>query len=155
MCIRDSMGRVAWFNDSTGLVFIAREEQLGAPQLWQISYPKGEVQRITNDLNSYALYSLALTSDDGSILAVESNGSSNIWVATVGQAGSERAVTTRRNVLEGSRGLAWTKDGRVVFDSNISGKGSIWTVSADGGGAKPLIDKGTDDIAPELSADGK
>jgi eukaryotic-like serine/threonine-protein kinase len=149
------MGRVTWFNDGSGLIFIAREEQLGAPQLWQISYPQGEVQRITNDLNSYALYSLALTSDDSSILAVESNGASNIWVATVGQAGSEKAITTRRNTLEGSRGLAWTNDGRVVFDSSVNGKGSIWTVSADGGEANPLIDKGTDDVAPEVSADGK
>jgi len=149
------MGRVTWFNDGSGLIFIAREEQLGAPQLWQIPYPQGNAQRITNDLNSYALYSLALTSDDSSILAVESDAASNIWVATVGQAGSEKAVTARRNLLEGTRGLAWTNDGRVVFDSSIKGKGSIWTVSADGGEVKPLIDKGTDDLAPEVSGDGK
>ena len=149
------MGRVMWFNDGSGLIFIAREEQLGAPQFWQISYPQGDARRITNDLNSYALYSLALTSDDSSILAVESDAASNIWVATVGRPGSEKAITTRRNLLEGSRGLAWTNDGRVVFDSSINGKGSIWTVSAEGGEAKPLIDKGTDDLAPEVSGDGK
>jgi len=149
------MGRVSWFNDGSGLVFIAQEQQLGAKQLWQISYPQGEARRITNDLNSYALYSLTLTQDDSNIITVESELASNIWVASVGQPGSEKAVTARKNALEGSRGLAWTTDGRVVFDSNVNGKATIWTVRADGGEAKPLLDKGTDDVAPEVSVDGR
>jgi eukaryotic-like serine/threonine-protein kinase len=149
------IGRVSWFSDGTGLVFIAREEQLSAPQLWQIAYPNGEAQRITNDLNAYALYSLTLTEDDSNIVTVESDHASNIWVAQVGQQGSEREVTQRKNTVEGSRGLAWTADGRVVFDSDIKGKGTIWTVRTEGGDARALIDKGTDDVAPEVSADGR
>jgi eukaryotic-like serine/threonine-protein kinase len=149
------MGRVSWFNDGTGLVFIAQEEQLAAPQLWQIAYPNGEAQRITNDLNAYALYSLTLTEDDSNIMTVESDRASNVWVAQAGKPGSEKEVTPRKNALEGSRGLAWTADGRVLFDSNINGKGTIWTVSAEGGEARALIDKGTDDVAPEVSADGR
>jgi serine/threonine protein kinase/dipeptidyl aminopeptidase/acylaminoacyl peptidase len=149
------MGRVSWFNDGTGLVFIAQEQQLGAHQLWQISYPQGEAQRITQDLNSYALFSLTLTQDDSNVVAVQSDPVSNIWVATVGQPGSEKPVTVRQNALAGSRGIAWTADGRVVFDSNVNGKASIWMVSAEGGEAKPLLNNGTDDVAPEISADGR
>ena len=83
------VGRVSWFNDGTGLVFTAREQQLGAVQLWQISYPQGEARRITNDLNSYGLYSLTLTADDSNVIAVQSDLVSNIWIATVGQPGGE------------------------------------------------------------------
>ena len=149
------MGRVSWFNDGTGLVFIAQEQQLGAHQLWQVSYPQGEAQRITNDLNSYALFSLTLTQDDSNIIAVQSDPVSNIWVATVGQPGSEKPVTVRQNALAGSRGIAWTADRKVVFDSNVNGKASIWMVSEEGGEAKPLLNNGTDDVAPEISADGR
>jgi Tol biopolymer transport system component len=149
------IGRVSWFNDGTGLVFIGQERHLGATQLWQISYPEGEAQRITNDLNSYAWFSLTLTQDDSNIVAVQSDPVSNIWVATVGQSGSEKPLTVRKNALEGSRGIAWAADGRVVFDSNFNGKASIWTVSAAGDEAKPLINNGTDDVAPEISANGQ
>ncbi|HUS10022.1 MAG TPA: protein kinase [Pyrinomonadaceae bacterium] len=150
------VGRVSWFNDGTGLVFTAQEQQLGAVQLWQISYPQGEARRITNDLNSYGLYSLTLTADDSNVIAVQSDLVSNVWLATVGQPGSEKQLTERNNVLEGSRGIAWTGDGRIAFDSNINGKASIWTVGVAGGEEKPLINKGTDDAAPEIStADGQ
>jgi eukaryotic-like serine/threonine-protein kinase len=149
------LGRVSWFNDGTGLVFTAQEQQLGAAQLWQISYPQGVAQRITNDLSSYALYSLTLTDDDSSLVVVQSEPVSSVWLATVGQAGSERQLTVRNNVLDGSRGIAWFGADRIAFDSNIGGKASIWTVSVAGGDVKPLIDKGTDDAAPEISADGR
>jgi Tol biopolymer transport system component len=89
------------------------------------------------------------------VLTVQSNPVSNIWVTTIGQAGSEKQLTVRRNSLEGSRGLAWTADGKVVFDSNINGKAGIWTVSVKGGEPQPLLDKGTEDVAPEISADGR
>ena len=148
------VARVSWFNDGTGLVFTAQEQQLGAVQLWQISYPQGEARRITNDLNSYGLYSLTLTEDDSNVIAVQSDAVSNVWIATVGQPGSEKPLTARNNVLDGSRGIAWTGDGRIAFDSNINGKASIWTVDLAGGEAKPLINKGTDDAAPEISAAG-
>ncbi|PYS74913.1 MAG: hypothetical protein DMF69_00315, partial [Acidobacteria bacterium] len=141
------IGRVSWFNDGSGLVFVGQQRALSPPQLWQISYPQGDAKRITSDLNSYAWFT--------SVVAVQSDPVSNIWVATVGQAGSEKSLTVRKNALEGSRGLAWTADGRVVFDTNVNGKAGIWIVSADGGEAKPLITNDSDEVAPEISADGR
>jgi serine/threonine protein kinase len=149
------VGNVAWFNDGSGLVLPAQEQQIGALQIWQISYPQGDVQRITNDLNSYAFYSLTLTADDSGLLAVQSDPISNIWVATVGQPGSERPLTVRKNSLEGSRSIAWTVDGRVIFDSNIDGKANIWIVSAAGGDPKPVTDSNLENSGPETSADGR
>jgi Tol biopolymer transport system component len=150
------IGRMAWFSDGSGLVFLARDQQLSPPQLWQISYPGGESRRITNDLNSYELYNLTLTANDSSLLAVQSNPVSNIWVVNVDQPDSEKALTTRKNELEGSRGIAWTADGRIVFDSNIGdGSGSIWSVSADGGDAARIINNSTSDTAPEIPTDGR
>ena len=150
------LGRLAWFSDGRGLVFVAQDQQLSPPQLWQISYPEGEARRITNDLSPYGLFTLTLTNNDLSLIAVQREITSNIWVANVGQPGSERALTPRKNELEGSRGIAWTADGRIVFDSNIDdGSGSIWTVTADGGNAIPLLNNKTSDTGPEIPRDGR
>ena len=53
---------IAWFGDGSGLVFSARET--GAPnnQIFQLSFPVGEVRRITNDLVHYGP-SVDLTAD--------------------------------------------------------------------------------------------
>ena len=73
----------------------------------------------------------------------------------VNQPGGEKPLTSRKNELEGSRGIAWTADGRIVYDSNIGGgSGSIWAVSADGGAASQLFDNKSD-TAPEIPADGR
>jgi len=150
------LGRMAWFNDGSGLVFLAQDQQLSPPQIWQISYPESEARRITNDLNSYQFYNLTLTANDTSLIAVQGDPVSNIWIADVGQPGNERALTPRKNALEGSRGIAWTSDGRIVFDSNVGdGSGSIWVVRADGGEAVPLLNNKTSDTGPEISADGR
>jgi len=149
------IGRMAWFNDGSGLVFLAQDQQLSPAQLWQLSYPDGESRRITNDLNSYELYNLTLTANDSSLIAVQSDLVSNIWCVDVDQPGSEKPVTSRKNELEGSRGIAWTADGRIVYDSNIGGgSGSIWAVSSDGGEASQLFDNKSD-TAPEIPADGR
>ena len=150
------LGRLAWFSDGRGLIFLAQDQQLSPPQLWQISYPEGEARRITNDLNSYAVFTLTVTDNDSSLIAVQREATSNIWVANVGQPNSEKALTPRKNELEGSRGITWTGDGRIVFDSNIGdGSGSIWSVSTDGGGTVQLLNNKTSDTAPEIPADGR
>lgn len=150
------IGRMGWFNDGSGLVFLAQDQQLSAAQLWQVSYPGGEPRRITNDLNSYDLFNVTLTANDSSLIAVQSDRVSNVWVADLGQPGSEKALTARKNELEGSRGIAWTADGRVFFDSDVDGgRGSIWAISAAGGNATPIISNNTSDTAPEISADGR
>ena len=149
------VGRVTWFSDGSGLVFTAREQVLGAMQIWQQSYPQGEVRRITNDLSSYGFYSLALTADSNALVSVQGDPGSNIWIAPDGAANRATAVTARKNVQEGHYNLAWTPDGRVVFESNASIKASIWIVSADGSNPKALTDSSADDFAPEVSPDGR
>ncbi len=110
-------GNVSWYSDGSGVVFIAREQRLAPLQIWQASYPDGEARRLTNDLSSYDYYSLSLTADGRALVAVQTDPVSNIWVAADGEASSARAVTSRRNVQDGHYGLAWTPDGKLVYDS--------------------------------------
>jgi serine/threonine protein kinase len=149
------VGSVAWFSDGRGLAFVAREHTLGALQVWQTSYPQGETHRVTNDLNSYDYYSLTLTADAQSLVAVQTDPVSNIWVAPEGDAGRARAITSGRNVQEGHYGLAWTPDGKLVFDSDVKSKASIWIVKADGSDLQSVTNGAADDFMPEVSLDGR
>jgi len=148
-------GTPAWFSDGSGLAVAARETALGAPQIWQISYPQGRLQRITNDLNGYGLFSLTLTADSRALVAVQSSSTSSIWIAPASDTASARPLTSGRNVLEGTRGLTWTPDGKILYESNVNGRASIWIVSADGAEPRALTNSAEEDTAPEVSADGR
>ena len=149
------VGNVSWFSDGSGLALISREQVLGPPQIWQVSYSDGTARRVTNDLNSYDFYSLSMTADAGALISVQSDPFSNIWVAPGGDASRARAITTGKNVQAGHYGLSWTPDGKLIFDSNVNGNASIWTVNADGSDPKPLTDSASDDFAAEVSPDGR
>lgn len=149
------VGSMAWLSDGSGVAFTASEQVLGAMQVWQVSYPQGEVSRITNDLNSYAAYSLSLTADARGIVSVQGDPISNIWVAPDEDSTRARAVTSRKNVQEGHYGVTWTPNGKILYDSDANGKSSIWIMNADGSDPKPLTDGAADDFAPEVSPDGR
>src|SRR4030095_9541494 len=44
-----AVGQVAWLADGSGLAVIAPESGTGLEQIWHVSYPDGEVRKITND----------------------------------------------------------------------------------------------------------
>ena len=57
-------------------------EDIGTPsQVDFVSYPDGEVRRITNDLNYY--FGVSLTADDRTLATVQLNLAGNIWVAAL------------------------------------------------------------------------
>jgi serine/threonine protein kinase len=149
------VGNVVWFADGASLLFVAREQATSTFQIWQMSYPSGDVRRITNDLASYDPYSLTLTADAGALAVVQGDPKANIWIARDGDASRAHPVTVQRNAMEGGYGLAWMPDGTVIYDSNVNGRGTIWSVNADGGAAKPLIDDPWDNFSSEASTDGR
>lgn len=150
-----NIGSVVWFNDGSGVAFVASENRTGAKQIWQCSFPEGTSRRITSDLNSYDFESLSLTADDRGLVGVQKHPVSQIWIVPEGDSGKAHLLATRKNVQDGQQGIGWTPDGRLVFDSNAGTNSSIWSLSADGSDAKQLTDGTTDDFAPEVSPNGR
>jgi eukaryotic-like serine/threonine-protein kinase len=147
------VGRGAWFGDGSGIAVVARESATDDLQIWQVSYPEGATRRITNDLNSYGVFSLTLTADSRTLVALHLETTANIWIAPDGDAQRARAATSRKGVQD--RGCEWTPEGQVVFTSNVGGGNRLWLMNADGTGQKPLTDAG--DLAREarVSPDGQ
>jgi len=148
--------RVAWLEDQSGLLVIGavKSSDFFNQQIWHISYPGGEARRITTDLSEY--FGLSLTADSNVIAAVQSNRISNIWVAPIVDTAS-RAVQVKSggNNQDGTDGLAWTPDGKIIYYSRASGADDIWVMNADGTGQKQLtVDAGTNyDI--KVTPDGR
>ena len=142
------VGRTAWFPDGTGLAVVAREHGIANWQIWRISYPGGDAQRITNDLQSYGFTSLTLTTDSRTIVALQVEGTAAVWIVPEGDLRRARTISSRN--ING--GLNWMPDGRLLFTSNASGKQSIWVMNADGSEQKLLIEGGA---LPHCSRDGR
>ena len=142
-------GRVAWLADGSELVSICKELGSNIAQVYQISYPGGEVRKITNDLNSY--YDLSLTADSGSMVTVQEDRVANIWLAPGGDASRARQLTLGSARREGILGLRWTPDGKIVY-SSFGGLPSIWIMNGDGSNQRQLTQGGTQ---PTVSPDGR
>lgn len=150
----NGIGHVEWFRDGSGLALAAKEKSEGKRQIWHVSYPGGEARCITNDLNSYA--SLSLTADSGALVTIQSQTSSNIWVAPKGDAGEARQLTSRSNADEGFFGVTWTPDGHIVYSSTAAiNHWNLWMMNGDGSNPKQLTDSLADDTLPAVSPDGR
>ena len=143
--------RMAWLRDGRGLVFAGQEQESDPAQLWYLSYPAGEVRRITNDLNDYR--SVSLTADGTSLVTVQSGLLSSIWIAPNGD--TQHAKDIRANNADGVEGMSWTPDGRLVYTSRASGHSDIWMMDQDGGNQKQLTADGSNNKWPVASADGR
>lgn len=144
-------GRISWLADGSGMVMNGSEGGLLFDQIWLISYPGGEAQQITHDLNYYN--GTTLTADSRSLVTVQLDETANVWVAPSSDLTRGKQITTGK--LEGLTNMAWTPDGKIVFTSTQSGNMDIWIMSADGTNQKQLTTDPQFDQAPTVSPDGR
>ena len=143
------VGRLEWFADRSALALTAREKSVEGYQLWRISSPSGEAQKITNDLNDYR--GLSLSSDAGSLATIQYDWVSNLYVTSVGEQGDGVQITSGvgRNYES-----VWTPDGKIVFGSNVSGTSEIWIAARDGTERRQLTVDGPNNY-PAVSPDAR
>ncbi len=132
-----SVSRVLWLGDGSGLIVAAVPELISAgTQLWYVSYPGGEVRRVTNDLNAYGTSSLGLTADSKTLVTVQADKSAQIWVVAPGDdAGRAKQITSGK--YDGDS-LAWTTDGRILYTAPSGEQSDIWSIGADGTASRQL-----------------
>ena len=147
--------RVRWLGDGGRLVVLAIDSALEFTQIWEVSYPSGEVNRVTNDLKGHGTFDLGLTADDKTIAAVASSDVSRIWTLRANdEADQPQQVTTGPERDDGRFGMAWTPDGRIVYASMAGGSWDIWITNADGSNQRKLADVQADSF-PIISPDGR
>ncbi len=141
--------RLVWFSDGRGLALIADG------QIWEVSYPGGEVRRITNDLNNYG--GISVTADRKKMVTVQADRLCNVWIMPGLEAARAKQVTFGKDDGwgRGWGGVSWTPEGKVVYASNAGGSPDLWIMDADGSNARQLTNDGDWDGEPKVSPDGR
>ncbi|MCM3871636.1 MAG: protein kinase [Pyrinomonadaceae bacterium] len=147
------VGQIAWLQDGKGLIVLATEEAGSLPQLWHLPYGGGAAKRITNDLNGYV--DVGLTADSKTLVSVRSDRLVNIWLATSAELISARQITSGTERDDGTRGLSWTPDGKIVYRSVAGGKPNVWIMAGDGSGQRQLSVNTSQNFDPVVSPDGR
>ena len=145
------IGRVSWLSDGSGVLVNAAERDSYQDQIYFIPYPAGEAQLVTHETNSYG--GTSLTSDSRSLVTVQYDFNSNIWVSPANDLMHGKQITTGK--LEADRGLTWTPDGRLVYSSFAGGNSDLWIMNADGTNQKQLTSDDADDYGPCVTPDGR
>ncbi len=144
-------GQVAWLTDGSGLAFVAFDLATSSNQIWYISYPDGEVRKITNDLNNYSR--LSLTADSSVLVTVQTETGAGVWIAPQGDGSRARQISSGR--YDGLTGLAWMPSGKLVYTSRESGLTDVWSMDKDGKNQKQLTANARFNNYPWATSDGR
>ncbi len=142
---------VAWLGDGSGLLLLAEGEQFAPHQIWHLPLSGGEARRLTNDPDGYT--SLSVTADARALVAVQLEEATSIWVSPA--ANLRDATRIHHRKADGRWGLAWTADGKILYDSKASGRQEVWIMDADGANRRRLTSGSAADDAPAASPDGR
>ncbi|HEV8137310.1 MAG TPA: protein kinase, partial [Pyrinomonadaceae bacterium] len=145
-----------WLSDGSGFLVEGRE-RVGDPiQIYYVTYPSGEVRKLTDDANSYL--SASISADSKTIVADVQVMTSKLWVVPADNTSSARQITYGGS--DGFGGVAWTPDGRIVFanfssEEDFTRDGAIWIVDADGQNRKRLTYDDRMNADPIVTPDGR
>jgi Tol biopolymer transport system component/DNA-binding winged helix-turn-helix (wHTH) protein len=149
-------GGTAWVKDGSAVVVVAwhPDSPVFANQLWRLSYPNGEVSRVTNNLTSH--YGVSIAADRDELISARSDRITRLWVAPNGDASQARLIKSGYgdNYSE-TFGLCWTPDNRLVYGSHASGNSDIWVMGSDGANPRQLTYDSRREIEPAASPDGR
>jgi serine/threonine protein kinase/Tol biopolymer transport system component len=146
------LGGMAWLPDGSGLLLAARDLENRRSQIWLLSYPEGKTRRVTNDLSSYN--GLTLTADGETMLSVQADRLSNVWVVPGGATSLARRLTIEAGKDEGLEGLSWTPDGRIVYSARATGRWDLWIINQDGTNNRQLTFNAGANF-PSVTSDGR
>ena len=149
------IARVLWLPDGSGLVADGYATPFASgTQIWHISYPEGNVRKVTNDLNGYGQVSLGLTADGNTIATVQEDYSQPIFSAEPNQdPARERQISSGK--YEGSISLDTTPDGRIVYCDPSPDANDIWIMNGDGSEKKQLTHDQFLKSSARVSPDGR
>jgi len=142
--------QVAWAPRSAGLILTGQEQQGGTNQIWSVTQPGGEVERITSDLNNYN--GVSVSADGATIATVQSQTSLNLWLTPNNNADLASKITS--GTREGGS-LAMMPDGRVLYSVFGPGTSDLFVVDADGGNPRQLTTGASLNFLPAVSPDGR
>ena len=142
--------KLVWLGDGTALAFVGNPAGPEPEHIFLVSYPGGNITRISNDTSNYDGHSLSITADGKAILAISGITRTSLWLATEGFRNVRQLPSTGVQI-----GLDF--DGRqVVYVSNVGEEAAIWRTGIDGAPSSRISPvELTVSGRPALSPDGR
>ncbi len=129
-----SPDQMAWLPDGSAILFNARVAMTSLnAQLFLLSYPDGEVRRVTNDLNFYN--GTSITSDGSALASAQVTLTGSLWLANFGSSSSfspPRQISSGISRADGISGIIWTPDGKIIYTYYTSGSIQLASALPDG-----------------------
>jgi Tol biopolymer transport system component len=139
----------AWTPAGDALVVSAVDERSGGhKQLLRVDLASGAVAAITDDDNDYAEPRAA----GRSVAAIRMKRQATLWSVAPGAPAEE--LTRGVGSSDGFDGVAWTRDGRIVYTSSAAGAVDLWIANADGSSPRQLTNDEGAKSHPVVTADG-
>ncbi len=145
------IGRLSWLPDGGGLLMVGVDQRF-FPQVFEISFPTGELRKITNDLTSYN--GVSVDAEARSLVTVQTDArTSYLWVMTPDEDSSGgKKILSIRGTGEGS----WTSDGRIVYVALANERWNLWVTNHDGTDQKQLTSfTNPINVRPSVSPSGR
>ncbi len=144
---------LGWMPEGKGIVISAVAKESGSFQLWAVSFPAGELVKMTNDLSSYE--GVSVSSDGSRLLSSRHDRSVNLWVVPIGDSAAARQLSPENSASDGIDGLAWTPDNKIVYTVRTQSGSDLWMVDANGSNQKQLTLNARRNMMPAISRDGR
>jgi len=145
---------IAWLPDHSGVILLAVDEGSGVHQVWELTYPDGELRRVTRDVHDYAR--LSVTADSKSLVTAQNDRETAVWVgpnaAPAELSAAAKAVTSN---VSNIGAVSSTPEGKIVFSQITNSAEDIWEMNADGSEARQLTANAGRNYYPTVSADGR
>jgi eukaryotic-like serine/threonine-protein kinase len=121
------LNKATWTPDGRDLLMIFRDTSTKWDgQIGEVDVRSGQFRRITNDLNTYSIFSLAVTKDAKNLVAIQTIPETGLYLMS---SESNPSATPQPIDSHGDIGVGWLKNGRLLaldYDGHIS------TLNADG-----------------------
>jgi Tol biopolymer transport system component/DNA-binding winged helix-turn-helix (wHTH) protein len=147
-----TVGRMEWLANGSGLLITAAADEASpAQQVWIVATSNSSSRRITNDLNDYR--DVSLTADAKTLVAVTTARKANIRIAPAADVDQSSQLTFTN--YDGTYGLSWTRDGKLVYTVQAGGEQNLWLTDLGRSPPVQLTAHAGFNQRPNVSADGR
>jgi Tol biopolymer transport system component len=143
-----------WLPETKGFILSGRRtKSQNNKQLWLVSYPEGEISRLTEDYNDYYGASAAVENGRLKISSIVLNRVAQLWRTELADPNFQPLSLTAAGNY--GLGLTQTPDGRIFVGSTNSGNPDVWSMNRDGEDLRLLTTTPQLDSHPVATADGR
>ncbi|MGH9949419.1 MAG: winged helix-turn-helix domain-containing protein [Pyrinomonadaceae bacterium] len=135
-----------WLPDKSGLLLTASKVPNKHFRIWQVSVASGKAEPLTKDPETYSALSIDKAAEH--LVSTQIKQDFHLYVFDFANSSEKRLLTDATNA-------SFAPNGKIYFNSSMTGNDEIWSINADSSGQRQLTNDPSDEGAPIVSPDNK